>query len=161
MGATGAQQVFAEVAGFEPRSLAQVLAAEPSFVQDRWHARLYFLAPVLRLSLAGLWLSSGLVGMALMPAAIDDLMHHSAISEFAATLLLCLAIATDCILGLLALFAWRVVLVGWLMLIALSIYTISIGIMLPDVWLEPFGGLLKNIPLIPAVMAMMVLARRR
>lgn len=46
------------------RDLATVsgVPGVPSFVQDRWHARLYFLGPVLRVALALLWIGSGLVG---------------------------------------------------------------------------------------------------
>jgi hypothetical protein len=36
-----------------------------------------------------------------------------------------------------------------------------VGIALPSVWFEPFGGLLKNISLIPAVGVLGVLSSRR
>ena len=35
------------------------LANEPAHVQDRWHARLYFLRPLLRLTLGLFWLCTG------------------------------------------------------------------------------------------------------
>jgi DoxX-like protein len=41
------------------------------------------------------------------------------------------------------------------------VYTFFIGVVFPSLWLEPFGGLLKNLPLIPAVLVMGVLSRRR
>lgn len=36
-----------------------------------------------------------------------------------------------------------------------------LGFKMPGLWLEPFGSLLKNIPLIPAVLAQIVLSGRR
>ncbi len=42
--------------GFTPRSFTEVLAHLPSYVQDRWHARLYFLRPVLKIILAIFWI---------------------------------------------------------------------------------------------------------
>jgi len=67
----------------------------------------------------------------------------------------------DLILGILALIAWRPEVVAALMCASLVIYTAFIGLLLPSVWLEPFGGILKNLPLIPAVLVMGVLARHR
>lgn len=40
-------------------------------------------------------------------------------------------------------------------------YTLFLGIALPALWLEPFGSLLKNLPLIPAVLILFVLQDRR
>jgi DoxX-like family len=51
--------------------------------------------------------------------------------------------------------------VAALMCVSLVIYTAFVGLLLPSVWFEPFGGILKNLPLIPAVLVMGVLSRRR
>ena len=50
-----------------PRGFATFLLARPSQTQDLWHARLYLLRPILRLTLALMWLVSGLIGL-LLPA---------------------------------------------------------------------------------------------
>jgi hypothetical protein len=44
---------------------------------------------------------------------------------------------------------------------SLLVYTVLIGVAFHSLWLEPFGGLLKNLPLIPAMLMMGVLSRRR
>lgn len=47
-----------------PRDAAPLrngLFAEPATVEDRWHARLYFLKPLLRIVLGGYWLGHGLL----------------------------------------------------------------------------------------------------
>ncbi len=41
--------------GFTPRGFTEVLEHLPSYVQDRWHARLYFLKPILKIILAIFW----------------------------------------------------------------------------------------------------------
>jgi hypothetical protein len=67
----------------------------------------------------------------------------------------------DLVLGVLALIAWRPAVVAGLMCVSLLVYTVFIGVVFPSLWFEPFGGLLKNWPLIPAVLVMGVLAGRR
>src|SRR5581483_1916460 len=65
-----APDAFARIAdafGYSPRSLEEVLSQHPSQVQYRWHARLYFLAPLLRVALTALWVISGVAGL-LAPA---------------------------------------------------------------------------------------------
>ncbi len=51
---------FVAATGIAPRRFSEVLAANPAHVQDRWHARLYFLRPVLRFSLGLTWMLGGL-----------------------------------------------------------------------------------------------------
>jgi uncharacterized protein YbjT (DUF2867 family) len=44
----------------DAKPLRDGLFAEPATVEDRWHARLYFLKPLLRIVLGGYWLAHGL-----------------------------------------------------------------------------------------------------
>ncbi len=50
---------FTRVTGILPRRFDDVLAQHPAHVQDRWHARLYFLRPALRFVLGVLWVLGG------------------------------------------------------------------------------------------------------
>ena len=54
---------FTEATGIKPRSMATALAERPSHVQDRWHARLYFVRPLLRWSLGLMWVVLGVFGL--------------------------------------------------------------------------------------------------
>jgi nucleoside-diphosphate-sugar epimerase len=47
----------------KPRSFSSGLNGMVSSVQDRWHARLYFLRPLLRISVAFIWIFSGVMGV--------------------------------------------------------------------------------------------------
>jgi len=52
---------FVDAVGFVPRRFADALAWEPAGAQERWHARMIFLRPALRLGLALFWLASATV----------------------------------------------------------------------------------------------------
>ncbi len=55
-GNAAAPNDFTRVTGIPPRCFGEVLAQHPAQVQDRWHARLYFLRPVLRSALGLFWI---------------------------------------------------------------------------------------------------------
>lgn len=133
--------------GFAPAALAEVLNRNPAHSADRWHAGLHFLAPALRALLAITFIASGVVGFALPAEQILALMQPSGLSD---ALLLGMAwggSGADIALGLLLALGWRSRLVLGLMALMVLGYTLGIGLLLPQAWLDPFGGLLKN-PLI-------------
>ncbi|WP_445145127.1 NAD(P)H-binding protein [Dyella sp. Tek66A03] len=144
-----------------PRTLEHALAEAPSHVQDRWHARLYFALPLLRVSVALLWLGSGVVGWLLPPEAVADAAPNG-LPSAATALMLARGTATlDLLLGALCLLRWRS---GWVlagMLLMLIGYTIGIGTLWPAHWLDPFGGLLKNLPLMAALIVLMAIEEKR
>jgi len=146
--------------GWQPRRLQETLTQRPSFVQDRWHARLYFVAPLLRLALALVWIGSGIIGWMTPREHVEGLLSEAGIHE-GAFALSCAASTLDLVLGAFLLFGKRIAATGVLMLVSLAAYTVFVGVLLPRAWLEPFGGLLKNIALVPAVLAVMVLSDRK
>lgn len=161
VGAADANTRLHERLGVRPRSLQRALAEAPSHVQDRWHARLYYGLPLLRVSMALLWIGSGVVGW-LTP--VGDVVAAAPGSSLAAGSLLALARITasvDLLLGALCLLRWRPRLVLGLMLAMLLGYTFAIGIAWPLHWLDPFGGLLKNLPLIAALALLLATEQRR
>ena len=52
---------FMRVTGIQPRRFTEVLLQHPAQVQDRWHARLYFLRPILPICLGLFWISTASV----------------------------------------------------------------------------------------------------
>ncbi|MBI5041776.1 MAG: SDR family oxidoreductase [Gammaproteobacteria bacterium] len=161
VGSAGAVAAFTQATGIQPKSVDQALAATPAGVQDRWHARLYFLGPLLRLMLGMLWVWSGVVGFVTPMADAAATLSALNVPVMLSAGLIYAVSALDCILGVMLLIGWRVPLAGTLMLLSLLAYTLIIGIAVPSAWMEPFGGLIKNLPLIPAVLIMLVLNRRR
>lgn len=137
--------------GLVPRPLAEGMNARPAHSADRWHARLYPLLPLLRWVLALTWIASGLVGFTLERETVAVLFSPVGLSPSAALALGQAASAVDIVLGvLLALRRWTGPV---LLLMALSVaaYTIYIGLWLPQWWLDPFGGLLKNFVILVAI----------
>lgn len=146
--------------GFAPAALDEVLDRNPAHSADRWHAGLHFLAPALRALLAITFIASGVVGFALPAAQILALMQPSGLPD---ALLLGMAwggSAADIVLGLLLALGWRSRLVLGLMALMVLGYTLGIGLLLPQAWLDPFGGLLKN-PLILVAIAIAAVTAER
>jgi uncharacterized protein YbjT (DUF2867 family) len=158
--AAAANAANTNCAGWRPRSLDEVLDERPSFVQDRWHARLHLLAPLLRIALALVWVASAVVGFVTPQRQIQTILGAAGVVGGAVGLDY-FASTVDLVLGVLLLVGWRVSLIGVLLLICLLAYTVFVGIALPSIWLEPFGGLLKNLGLIPAVLVMLAVADRK
>jgi uncharacterized protein YbjT (DUF2867 family)/uncharacterized membrane protein YphA (DoxX/SURF4 family) len=158
---SGSDSDLATVSAVPLKSLEQAFGGVPSFVQDRWHARLYFLGPVLRVALALLWIGSGLVGFLNPLEQSYTLFSSAGLPVGPVRPLVWAASAVDLVLGVLALIAWRPTIVAALMCASVVVYTVFVGVVFPSLWLEPFGGLLKNLPLIPTTLIMSVLSRRR
>ncbi|MGE0238558.1 MAG: SDR family oxidoreductase [Parvibaculaceae bacterium] len=151
-GNAGDGERFAAAIGFTPRALTTLLAQEPAQVQDRWHARLFFLAPVLKMALVLMWLVSGVIGLftgaqiagpALAAIGLGD---GWTMPVVVATSMLDLAMAALVFLdrrGTKATIAQLAVVAG---------YTAALTIALPGLWLDPLGPLVKNIPILGAIL---------
>ena len=153
--------VFESAIGFNPRPMGERLADRPAQTQDLWHARLYFLRPLLRLALAALWLGSAIVGL-LAPiakyAVVEGafaLMGLSARALAAGFSLLDLAIAAALLLR------WKPRFLAAVQLAVVSGYTLCLGVLDPSLWLDPFGPLLKNLPILVAIGVWAVLEDER
>lgn len=162
VGGPDSRRATAAALGRLPRPLRESLAAQPSFVQDRWQARLHLLAPLLRIALALMWILSAWVGYRTPPEQVTQLLGEAGIDLRGAAQPLVVAASTvDLVLGLLFLVNWRPALTGTLMCLSVLAYTVFFGIWLPASWWDPLGGLLKNLALLPALLVAMVLAQRR
>ena len=144
--------------GRPPRELGAALALHPACEADRASARLYFIRPVLRWSLALLWIATGLSSFGLYPVAKSyELLSLLHLSGPLASAALHGGAAIDLLLGLLLLLRMRPALVGALQLAFLCVFTL-LALGLPaDYWLHPFAPLLKNLPIAAALLVMIAL----
>ena len=147
--------------GVAPSALADVLQVMPSQVQDRWHAQLYFLAPTLRLCVAALWLLSAWAGFTTSAAVIESMASGTALMDFAPVTLARAGGVIDAVLGLWLLSGWRPRTALMLMALSVLAYTLIFGSLLPAAWLDPLGGLGKNLVVLPALAVLWVLVDRR
>ncbi len=146
---------------FAPRPLREALDAHPSQVQDRWQAQLYFLAPLLKFGVIALWLLSAWAGFATPAAQIETLASGSLLAALAPVALARATAGLDLLLAVWLLVGWRPRPCIALMLLSVLAYTLVFGALLPALWLDPLGGLAKNLALLPALAVLWVLVDRR
>ncbi len=158
---TGDAEGFEAATGIRARGLSAVLAARPAESQDLWHARLYLVRPIVRLSLAALWLISGLLGLFSDPASyaaiLEPLTANPAVAAGLGigTSLMDLAIAAALMTG------WRLRDLANVQLFVVAGYTLVLTFLAPGLWGDLFGGLLKNIPLIALILVHRILEEER
>ncbi len=158
IGAADASARIAATLRIAPRSLADALRERPCRDEDRQAAKLYTLLPLMRAAFALLWIASGLVGL-LTPAEQVATSVPGWPLPFATTLARCTGVA-DIAMGALLLLSVRLRFIEGLMLAMLVAYTAGIGLFAPQHWLDPFGGLLKNLVLIVALAGLLALEKR-
>jgi hypothetical protein len=150
------QAVAAQVLGVPARSVATVLRERASYVQDRWHARLYFLKPLTAALTGFVWIGSAAAGLLAPEAALAPYAAGLHLNPALAHLLDIVASLLDGALGLALLAGFQTRCVLWLMLLSLLAYTAVFALFLPGLWLEPLGGLLKNLLLLPALLFLLL-----
>jgi uncharacterized protein YbjT (DUF2867 family) len=154
LGSAQALERMQSMLGVMPTTLTQALLRRPCQAQDLWVARWYILRPLPICTLALVWIASGLVGLLLPDAAAQ-----TALPNWSPTLVRGMAHASgvaDLVLGLMLLLGQRVRTVLILMLAMVVGYTLVIGMLAPEHWFDPLGGLLKNLPI--AALLIMLLA---
>lgn len=160
-GSTGDVAPFVSRFGFQPRSLAQVLADNPALPQDRWYAGLYFLRPLLRITIALVWIATGLVSAFVYPVEQSfALLAQAGIHGAWQPLMLYGASVLNLLLGLAVFFRVQLQRAGLLQIALMLLYSAMITAALPEYWAHPFGPVTKNLPLIVATLIMLVLERQ-
>lgn len=161
-GNTGDVSTLRDTLHITPRSLATALREQPAEQADRWHARLYPLKPVLRITLGLLWLMTGCVSLGLYPREQSlALLAQLGITGTFALLALYTAALLDLALGMATLVRYRIHWVGLAQIGLMLGYSLLITVGLPEYWLHPFGPISKNIPLLVATLIMLALEDSR
>jgi hypothetical protein len=149
---------FVAATGIAPRRFADALAGEPANVQDRWHARLYFLRPLLRVAIGLFWLWTGLTTVALWPQADSlEMLRGSGVPGPLLPVAYHLGWLFDVVLGLALLARYRVQVVGGIMVAATAAYLVFLSIGQPWQWIHPVTPLAICLPLIAATLVMMAI----
>jgi uncharacterized protein YbjT (DUF2867 family) len=162
LGNTADPAPFVAATGIAPRRFADGLAAEPAHVQDRWHARLYFLRPLLRVTIGLFFLCTGLGTFLFWPKADSlALLRAAGIPEGTLPLAYWAGWLFDVVLGLALLVRWRVRLVGGIMVVASLFYLVFVTIAEPWQWIHPITPLGIVFPLMVATLVMMAIEDER
>lgn len=152
---------FEAAIGFRPRALGEALHDRPAQVQDRWHARLFFLAPLTRALLVLLWLASGLLGLACGAASAAELAGALSLPMGWADPVRIGASLLDFAIAGLVLADRRARLSTIVQLAVVMGYTLVMGVALPALWLDPLGPLLKNLPILALILVHGAIEDRR
>jgi uncharacterized protein YbjT (DUF2867 family) len=148
-GNTAEPAMTALLIGHPPRPVA-AFVTDPA--AERLRAKLDWLLPVLRWSIAAVWLITAAVSFGLYPPAQSyELLARTGIPPALRPLMLYGAAAFDLLLGLGTLLLRRR---RWLWLVQLALigfYTVVIAIRLPEFLLHPYGPLTKNLPMLAAI----------
>lgn len=150
-GNTGDPAEFIRLTGVSPAPMKSWLWRQPSHVQDRWHARLYWLRGLLRYVLGGLWLASGAIGLGPARGYVLGMLAFSGLSGAGAWAIVAGTCGLDIALGILVLFRWRPRLLGPVQLLVVVGYTVALSVVAPGLWADPFGVLVKNVPILVAI----------
>jgi uncharacterized protein YbjT (DUF2867 family) len=146
--------------------LARPLKTIDEFVTDppaeRTLAKLTWLLPLLRWSIAAVWIATAIVSFGLYPVESSyELLARTGIPEALQPLMLYGAATFDLLLGLGIAFLPRR---RWLWLAQLALigfYTVVIAFKLPEFLLHPYGPLTKNLPMLAAIWLLYELEEER
>lgn len=160
-GNVGNVKKFSEATGIQPRRWLDALLTKPSQIQDRWHARLYFVRPLLRWALSAMWIVSGIVGAARPIAESARVLQSIGLPGYTPPIIVWGSCLLDVMIGTALILRWRPIALAVAQTIIIFAYTIGLTLAEPSLWLDPFGPLLKNIPVLVAVMALAAIENDR
>jgi uncharacterized protein YbjT (DUF2867 family) len=144
-----------------PRGFSRFLSARPAGTQDLWHARLYLMRPLVRVALAFLWLTSGLLGLFLPSDTFLPLIEGAPLSDQVLILLARAGGVADLAIASALLRGWRPRLMAGLQAAMVLGYTLAFTVLAPALWLLPLGGLLKNLLILVLIAVMAILEDER
>lgn len=147
-GAVGDPAAWQEVMGRKPVPLATALAREPASVQERWFARLYLLKPVVFAVLALFWIVTGLISLG--PGWEEGLsyLREGGVPEGIAQAGVIAGALADIAIGV-GLAVRRTARGALFAAVAISVFYMIAGtFVLPRLWLDPVGPMLKIWPII-------------
>jgi uncharacterized protein YbjT (DUF2867 family) len=147
-GAIGDPGPWTAATGITPTSLRQALISRPASVQEKWFARLFLIKPVVLVSLSIFWIATALISLGPGWTAGIALMHEGGVKGVAAPATVIAGALADLAIGIGI--AWRRTAKHSLYVaIALSLVYALIGTaLLPRLWVEPLGPLLKILPVL-------------
>lgn len=153
-GNTGDPSVMVELIGRPPRGADRFIDAVQAETVRR-NAELRWLLPILRTSIAIVWIVTGLLSLGIYP--VEDSLSLLARSGVPATLqplMLYGAAALDIAIGI-GIFLIRRRWVWALQIALILFYTAVIAWKLPEFLLHPYGPVLKNLPMLAAIWLLM------
>jgi uncharacterized protein YbjT (DUF2867 family) len=160
-GAVGDTSEWRRLTGIEPTALSAALAAEPASVQERWFACLYLLKPLAFAVFAAFWIGTGVISLTSGWDIGKSLMFEGGVEDPLASLVVIAGALADIAIGVGV--AWRrttrAALFGAL---AISmVYAILGAMLVPRLWEDPLGPMLKIWPIMALNFILLAMLRDR
>jgi DoxX-like family len=147
-GAVGSGDTLMRLTGIKPRALTAALAAEPASVQERWFARLYLLKPLIFVTLSTFWIATGIISFGPGWQRGVELVMAGGTGVTLAQLAVLGGGAADILIGVAIAFR-RMARTGLHAALTISFVYAALGTFLvPWMWLDPLGPMLKILPII-------------
>jgi hypothetical protein len=160
-GAVGDPGPWQRVTGICPRSLGEALAAEPASVQERWFAKLYFVKPLGFAVFAAFWIVTGLISLGPGWNHGMDLMREGGAGHGIAAITVAAGALADIAIGFAIAFR-RTARAGLYAALAISVtYAIIGSVLVPRLWSDPLGPMLKIWPIIVLNLALLAIRADR
>ncbi|MGJ0394938.1 MAG: SDR family oxidoreductase [Methylocystis sp.] len=142
-GAIGDPTPWTNMTAIKPQALEAALMAEPADVREKWFARIYALKPLIFAVTALFWISTALVSFGPGFQIGLGLLYEGGLSGPIAPLAVIAGASSDLIIGIAIAFrrTSKIALVAALILS--FIYLILGTILVPRLWMEPLGPMLK------------------
>jgi len=157
-GSTADVKRLMQQTGIAPSPMDEALMRSPAQQADCWHARLYFLHPLLRSVLGIMWIWTALISAGIYPIEKSmALLAAVGLSGPLAVAALCSGVLLDLLTGLAFLLRVHVKAAAWIQIAAMTTYTLIITSALPEYWLHPFGPIIKNLPLAVATLILIAM----
>jgi uncharacterized protein YbjT (DUF2867 family) len=147
-GAVGDASAWSELMAAEPARLADALKSEPASVQERWFARLYFLKAAVFVVLALFWIGTGLISLGPGWEQGLEYLRAGGVPPGLARAGVVAGALADIAIGV-GIALRRTARGALWAAIGLSIFYMIAGtFVLPALWLDPVGPMLKIWPIV-------------
>jgi uncharacterized protein YbjT (DUF2867 family) len=147
-GATGDPGPWRQATGMMPRDLAAALASEPASVQERWFARLYVLKPLIFGVFGLFWIVTGIISLGPGWEIGMSYVREGGLGETFAALTVVAGALADIVIGLAILWRPASRYGLWAALIISLTYVVIGTILVPRLWADPLGPMLKIWPVL-------------
>lgn len=147
-GATGDPGPWRQATGMMPRDLEAALASEPASVQERWFARLYALKPLVFGVFGLFWIVTGIISLGPGWEIGMAYVREGGLGETFAALTVVAGALADIVIGLAILWRPASRYGLWAALIISLAYVVIGTTLVPRLWADPLGPMLKIWPVL-------------
>ncbi len=147
-GVTGDPAAWITATGIAPKTLLEAVGQRTATIQDKWFARLFLIKALVIASLAVFWTASGFIALVISYDATAAILTSHRFPPSLVGPFTVLTSLMDMSIGVLIAFR-RTCAIGLIAGIAASLgYMSGTAILMPDLWIEPLGALVKTGPAI-------------